>query len=405
VRAVAADRHVRSLIAIQFISMGAMEMSNPFWPLHLRVLAGDAATLALAGTGVYVLPMLGMALTSVWWGRMGDRHGHRPMMVRALLGLAATQLGLAGADSASEVMAWRLAQGALAGFVAPAQAYGAQLLGDAKPYALFAALQVATNVSSLLGATLGGALWQLMPFAGLNALAAALCLGCALMVVLGLPAQPPATSAPPVAGAGGPAVSGDVPSGVVAMALLIGVLGLLVGARMVTQMPFSLYADSVLGFSPRDIGLAYGCMALGFALAALGWVRRFEALDLRRTLLLQLGITALLVLVAWGLGQVRELGHFLVGQVLWGAAIAGSTPVLTALLARLAGPARRGRVLGWNQSVVQLLSAAGVGLGGWVVYAGGLASVYGWVAGVYALAGLGVWVLLFKLHKIKRMDE
>lgn len=398
----------RGLIAVQLISMGAMEMSNPFWPMYLPTLAGGSAWQALAGT--YVLPMLGMALTSVWWGRIGDRHGHKWMMVRALCGLALTQLALACSTSVAEVLAWRLLQGMLAGFIAPAQAYGVALLRGASPYALFAALQVATNLGSLLGATLGGFLWERLPFAWLNLSAGFVCALCALGVAWRLPDMHPgkrlSTPGAPSGGTGGHhvAVAGAAVSAGMAMPALalpllsisglIAVLGLLVGARMVTQVPFSLYASEVLAMDKLGVGFSYGLMALGFAVAAPVWARCFAALDDVTVLRRQLLVTAGLAVMGAGLGMARGPWAFGAGQFLWGSLIAASTPVLTALVSRRSSPAQRGRVLGWVQSATQVCSVAGIGLGAWLVQRDALVFTFAGVACIYLI---GLALLAFVL--------
>lgn len=390
-----ADRRVQSLIAIQFISMAAMEMTNPFWPLYLQRQFGSTADMALAAVGVYVLPMLGMALTSVWWGKLGDRRGHKWMMVRALLGLAISQVGLASASTMPEILLWRFVQGALAGFIAPAQAYGASLLQGAKPYGLFAALQISTNVGSLMGALLGGVLWQWLPFAWLNVAAVLLCAGSAGAVLCGLPNVAPsvapslAPAAKPVAASKPPLLhAAAAPAWRQCCAALVLALGLLVGARMVMQMPLSLYVDTVLKRPAVDIGLAYGVLALGFSCAALLWAQQAQKMRMRASLAMQLVITCALVLLLVALGAVREMAWFIAAQFVWGALIAGSTPVVTAMLSRMAGAGQRGQVLGWSQSVQQLFSALAIGLGGWVVHMGWLEAVYAWVAALYGCAFL-----------------
>lgn len=69
----------------------------PFWPLYLESMT-STELLSIAGTGVYIAPMLGVMLTSTFWGRVGDKTGNKVMMIRALMGLALTQLGLAFAN-------------------------------------------------------------------------------------------------------------------------------------------------------------------------------------------------------------------------------------------------------------------------------------------------------------------
>ena len=40
------------LFAIQLVSMGAMEMSGPFWPVHLRGLASSESVFSFASIAV-----------------------------------------------------------------------------------------------------------------------------------------------------------------------------------------------------------------------------------------------------------------------------------------------------------------------------------------------------------------
>ncbi len=56
---------------------------------------------------VYVGPMLGIILTSAFWGRIGDRYGHKLMMIRALAGLSLTQLGFTPTTLTQRSEGWR----------------------------------------------------------------------------------------------------------------------------------------------------------------------------------------------------------------------------------------------------------------------------------------------------------
>ena len=143
-----AARLIHVLFVIQLISMGAMEMSGPFWPIHLKALSTSSLEFGFAGVAVYVGPMLGIMLTSEFWGRVGDRTGHKLMMIRALLGLSLTQLALAFAGDIWTILALRFAQGACAGYIAPAQTYGVSIESPLRRARLFAYLQVSTNLGS-----------------------------------------------------------------------------------------------------------------------------------------------------------------------------------------------------------------------------------------------------------------
>jgi MFS family permease len=253
------------LFAIQLVSMGAMEMSGPFWPVHLRQMTTNDALFSFASTAVYVGPMVGIILTSALWGRIGDRHGHKLMMIRALVGLSLTQLGLALADDIWIILILRFLQGAFAGYIAPAQAYGVSIEAPSRRARLFAILQISTNVGSLLGAVVGGLILDHATFFWINLVASVLCAICAIVATLALPHVAPGKS---------PATVPDQPKpprlGVCnpAIVSLLGIMGLLLLARMLPQTSFSLYVVSTFDVSNAMTGLCYGLLALGFILCA-----------------------------------------------------------------------------------------------------------------------------------------
>src|SRR3989344_5223462 len=178
----ALPRLVHALFVIQLISMGAMEMSGPFWPVHLQSL-----------------------------------------------------------DASPGVLALRFLQGACAGYLAPAQAYGVSAVVPAVRGRLFAYLQVSTNVGSLAGALAGGLILDHATFFWINLIAALLCALCAAAVAVLLPRRPAAGSAlggtelqslPPLSGNAAPL---QPPSWFESpVAGLLAVLGILLVARMLT---------------------------------------------------------------------------------------------------------------------------------------------------------------------------
>lgn len=174
-------RALRLLIVIQFVSMGAMEMSGPFWPLQIQHLLGPegAGYTAMLSALVYAGPMLAAMLLTPVWGRLGDRTGHKPMIIRALLALALCQGLAAITNDPWLLVAIRVMQGALAGFLAAAQAYALACCDSSRRGHTLARLQSATAVGSLIGPVLGGWLMDISGFALLCYGATAICLLCA----------------------------------------------------------------------------------------------------------------------------------------------------------------------------------------------------------------------------------
>ncbi|WP_207281996.1 MFS transporter [Pseudomonas sp. FW300-N2F2] len=382
------------LFAIQLISMGAMEMSGPFWPVHLRGLTSSESVFSFASIAVYVGPMLGIILTSAFWGRIGDRYGHKLMMIRALAGLSLTQLGLALCSDIWVILVLRFLQGAFAGYIAPAQAYGVSIEAPSRRARLFAILQISTNVGSLLGAVVGGLILDYATFFWINIIASALCAVCTVVAAVTLPDVPPvkkvATSQAPTTASRTDSVWQGSP-----LLSLLWVMGILLLARMLPQTSFSLYVSSVFDVSNSVVGLCYGLLALGFILSATAWSRYFEHRTqqdtLHRIIYVVLGCIALTALA----GVTRNAIVFVVVYFIWGVLLGATTPVLMALISKSADSARQGQVLGIAQGTAQFASIAGISAGGLLSQVYGLQYTYLFVCLAYVLALIPIVALRY----------
>ncbi|SFB45919.1 Predicted arabinose efflux permease, MFS family [Pseudomonas sp. NFIX10] len=382
------------LFAIQLISMGAMEMSGPFWPVHLRGLTSSETVFSFASIAVYVGPMLGIILTSAFWGRIGDRYGHKLMMIRALAGLSLTQLGLALCSDIWIILVLRFLQGAFAGYIAPAQAYGVSIEAPSRRARLFAILQISTNVGSLLGAVVGGLILDYATFFWINIIASALCAVCTVVATVTLPDVPPvkkpAVSQAPTTASRTDSVWQGTP-----LLSLLWVMGILLLARMLPQTSFSLYVSSVFDVSNSVVGLCYGLLALGFILSATAWSRYFEHRTqqdtLHRIIYVVLGCIALTALA----GVTRNAIVFVVVYFIWGVLLGATTPVLMALISKSADSARQGQVLGIAQGTAQFASIAGISAGGLLSQVYGLQYTYLFVCLAYVLALIPIVALRY----------
>ena len=368
------------LFTIQLVSMGAMEMSGPFWPVHLRQLTDSDTLFSFASVAVYVGPMLGILLTSAFWGRIGDRYGHKLMMIRALAGLTLTQLGLALFSDLWTILVLRFLQGACAGYIAPAQAYGVSIEVPSRRARLFALLQISTNVGSLLGAVVGGLILDHATFFWINLSAAALCAVCTVIAALTLP------NVPPVKKTGGTWQAS-------ALLPLLTVMGILLLARMLPQTSFALYVSTTFAVSNALVGLCYGLLALGFILSATAWARHFEgrsqADSLRRLTWVVAGCIALTALA----GLTRNPLVFVLAYFVWGVLLGATTPVLMALVSRTADSTQQGHVLGIAQGTAQFASIVGICAGGLLSQVYGLAYTYLFVCVAYAVALIAILAL------------
>ena len=380
----------RWLFALQLVAMGAMEMSGPFWPLHLRRV-GDLAPAALAWASAiaYAGPMAMAMCTTPWWGRLGDRVGHKPMLLRALLALAATQWWIAATDSVAVILAVRLLQGGLAGYIAAAQAYGARLVTRAERGALMAQLQAATAIGSVAGPMLGGWLFDAWGFDSVNVIAGAACLLCAALAAIVLPPVAPLPARPAPANARAAQLPGAVHG------LLLGIV-LVQAGKMMPQTFFGLYADEVLHVSNRVTGLCYAGTALGLCAAAPFWARRFARMAHAQVLMQVERICWACVAIVAAQALATNVALFVLARVLWGACLAALLPVFYGLLSREAADDEQGRMLGAGNGAAKAGALLGAGAGGLALAWVPLPAMFWTVALLYAVAAAGMRLLHFQ---------
>lgn len=381
------------LFAIQLVSMGAMEMSGPFWPVHLRGLTTSESLFSFASIAVYVGPMLGIILTSAFWGRIGDRYGHKLMMIRALAGLSLTQLGLALFSEIWVILILRFLQGAFAGYIAPAQAYGVSIEAPSRRARLFAILQISTNVGSLLGAVVGGLILDYATFFWINIIASALCAVCTVIAAVTLPDVPPVKKTV-VTDKAAPVRSASLWQGSPLLSLL-GVMGILLLARMLPQTSFSLYVSSVFDVSNSVVGLCYGLLALGFILSATAWSRYFEHRGQQDTLQRMTYVVLGCIVLTAVAGVTRNPLVFVIAYFIWGVLLGATTPVLMALISKTADSSQQGHVLGIAQGTAQFASIAGISAGGLLSQVYGLQYTYLFVCLAYVVALIPIVALRY----------
>src|SRR3990167_4230166 len=76
----------------QAILMAMMAMSLPYWPLYITQLGGfSPLEIRYWSAAIYLAPFISATFSSPFWGRMGDKRGYKPMVMRACLGLLITQ--------------------------------------------------------------------------------------------------------------------------------------------------------------------------------------------------------------------------------------------------------------------------------------------------------------------------
>ncbi|MBP2672722.1 MAG: multidrug transporter, partial [candidate division NC10 bacterium] len=101
----------------QFLAMAGMNLVVPFLPFYIRQLGvTDPTSLARWSGLVFAGPFFLSFIATPVWGSLGDRYGRKMMVVRALIGLAISQLLIGFAQDVIQLLIFRVVQGAISGF-------------------------------------------------------------------------------------------------------------------------------------------------------------------------------------------------------------------------------------------------------------------------------------------------
>ncbi|MBV1786815.1 MFS transporter [Marinobacterium sp. D7] len=353
------QQQVRLLWWSQLIAVAAMEMSEPFWPLFLRQLQGvEPESLALWSALIYGAPLLVAGFAAPVWGRLGDRFGHKPMVLRSMLGLMLTQALLYFSSSLWEVLLYRLLQGALAGIITAALCFATAVAPQERRASVVGRLTAATAAGAIIGPVVGGALVQWLDYRAIFLGGAVICLLLTLLLARRLRHDGGRNRATPEVTSGSATLQGGLPM----LVLLLLVILLLQSAKAMPNSFFALFAEQQLGSTPLLTGLLFSAAGFGMMLSASRWGQLFDRLSPATGLAL-LGAIALTAAACY-------LAHLHSGWLLllavrfaWGVCLGAMLPMVQATLIRLADSGRNGRLIGTAQSCIRFGNLAGVGGG------------------------------------------
>jgi len=368
------------------VAMAAMEMSGPFWPVYIKTLSPmNNEDVLFWSALVYATPMAVAMIAIPLWGALGDRVGHKTMVLRALLALTVTQGLIAVTSQIEMILVWRLVQGACAGMIAAAMAYAVSLDRKKRRVRVIAALQGCTAAGSLVGPVAGGVIIAYLGYAALFTLSAIVCLLVAVMFAICLmpsPAQQQNSSHREVA------QDHDVPrQGSSTLKLMVAlVLGAIVIAQLAKMLPqafFALYVADIAGNQPVLVGITFSLTGVAVLLCAPFWGRIFDRLKPAQTVWCLCFLSLCALMIMEGHAAVNQLETLGVLRFAWGLCLGGLLPGLLNLLAQLAGAT--GQVLGFGNGFSKFGNLLGYLGGAMAASMFGLAGAFHFISATYAV--------------------
>ncbi|RDJ99285.1 MFS transporter [Paraburkholderia lacunae] len=374
-----------------FTTLVSLSMLLPFLPLYVRQLGVESQSAIIEWSGVaFGATFLGTAITAPLWGRLADRYGRKPMLVRAAVGMAVVMSLIGVAHTVHQLVALRLIAGLVGGYASAATVMvGTQVPRDRAGWAL-GILSTGALAGSLIGPLVGGVLPGWIGIRGTFFAGGAMIAVAALLTIVVVqedfhPADAGGRAANRTA-----APTHRTNYAIVAALLATAMMVLL--ANMSIEPIITVYigglgvrADHVT----RIAGVVMACSALGSMLTAARLGALADRIGGWNVIIGCLVLTGFAMIPQAFVTQWWQLGGL---RMLMGMSLAGLLPAISKLARHSVDESKTGQMLGYLQSAQFSGQVVGPVIGGQIGVYLGLHSVF-FVTGtlLIACAGLAQW--------------
>jgi DHA1 family multidrug resistance protein-like MFS transporter len=380
------QKNLYSLWVAQLMASTGLTLIIPFLPFYLREIGVTDSEKVKVWSGlVFAAPFMVAAFMQPIWGILGDRRGRKPMVVRAMLGLALANFLMGFARSAPQLLILRFFQGSLAGFVAPSLA----LMGSCTPRErigeALGTLQSALVTGMIVGPFLGGLFAHFMGYWPIFFWIGFFCLAGAIIVIRWVKEEFVREKK-------------ERRPGVVEQIRFVFhspqlrsmiILMILVQSSIMVVAPFlSLYVE-YLKVPPDYIclmsGLVFGITGVAHACTAPLWGRRADRVGYRKILRSSLmGVTLFILPQA----LVTDVYQLLILRVGLGVFASGIIPTINMIIQRSTAEKDRGGIYGIFQSGLVIGNLIGPLMGGLLSASLGLRAIFLITAGLFFVASI-----------------
>jgi MFS family permease len=374
-----------------FTTLVSLSMLLPFLPLYVRQLGVESQAAVIQWSGVaFSATFLGTAVTAPLWGRLADRYGRKPMLVRAALGMAIVMSLIGVAHSVQQLVALRLLAGLVGGYASASTVMiGTQAPRERAGWAL-GILSTGALAGNLIGPLIGGLLPGLIGIRGTFFAGAGMISVAALLTICLVREDFHPGDASKRGKSAGATHAPRANYAVIAALLATAMMVLL--ANMSIEPIITVYIGS-LGVTgdhvARIAGLVMACSALGSMLTAARLGALADRIGSWNVIVACLVLTGVAMIPQAFVHQWWQLAGL---RVLMGMTLAGLLPSIAKLARSAVDENSSGTMLGYLQSAQFSGQVIGPVIGGQIGVMFGLHSVF-FVTGslLIACAGLAHW--------------
>jgi len=390
------QRNLYIIVAVEFVVLLAYGFTSPFMPFFIQDLGSYTDSQAAFWSGLTTTAFgLAMFISGPIWGIIADRWGRKPMVLRAILGVAILSVATGLSPNVYWVIVLRATQGLFSGTMAAASAMiSANTPRDKIPYAM-GLLAMAMYAGNTLGPFLGGLIANAVGYRNCFFVIGAVYFLGGLAVLF----YTRENFVPVIKGWGSTLVSlGRLAISRQILPLLVVLFMLSVGPSVMTPV-IPLIIKTMRSGSESVI-------ASGLAFSLMGVVSTISALVASRMAGGNISLKKMMVYSCLGTGLLylppmfaQALVPFIALMALRGTFTGGITMSSSSLIALTVTESEQGMAYGLQQSANFLGNGLGPVLGGGLASLISLRVVFPVAAALYILAGLLVLKLLPELKR------
>lgn len=342
-----------------FIVSSSFSMVIPFLPLFLIELGVDSHLEMWSGA-LFSAAFLAGAISSPFWGAVGDKYGRKPMIIRAGIVLFVIYILMVFVTNEYQLLVLRLLQGLLSGFIPGAIAIVGTNTPEKKVGYALSMMSTATATGSIMGPLLGGVLAHLFSNRLAFGIAGVLCLLATVLVILMVKEEKFVPSKDRISVVNTVKMAGTNRS----LAIVL-ILTLLTQFSVMTIEPvLPLYIVELGGSTDNASllsGFVFSIVGIASILFAARWGKLADKVGFQKVLLIGL--------LAGGLGSLAQvLFHsiwgFTIIRFVYGAFFCAVFPALNGLVVQSTKSEFRGRAFSLNQTANQIGGMLGPMVGG-----------------------------------------
>lgn len=341
----------------QLLMMSALSMSVPFWPLFIDSLTTNQTSLWIAL--VYNVPLLAAVISAPLWGRLGDRFGHKKMVLRAAAGLLITQGLIAIFPNPVAIVIFRLMQGIFAGINLAGQSYAVAITPVVSRGYVIGKLQSANAVGTLIGPIFGSMIATYFGYQSIFSISAVVDTIAFCMLFFGLMETPRKVN--PVI-----AIKTTPSKNLFQVEKTVLVFLAMIVATQLIQMMFTpffaLFITEKLQGNDISVGILYSATGLSFLISAPFWGRLVDERikqhkDIQIILFTILFVAMIdITFTAFAINTWQ----ILMLRFIWGICLAGLIPILMTSLLNSTENSAKGALVGLAGSASKLGELIGV---------------------------------------------